>query len=201
LPLVTPGAAAGLADRSYSAGGGGLGRGLAMPTPSPIPARAPGHGKTDRHQHHGRCDQSLEADHQPSGPSCGSAASGDLSPESSLAQASRLITASFVASTKLLLTAGSLVRVRPGESTLLRNVHAKSGTGPALLRHHAAQAAGDQGGDVEQDAGQGDAGRRDEVARLPDRTELRLVLAQPLEVVEMLAVAEDQGAEPRLNQR
>src|SRR6185312_10506049 len=51
-------------------------------------------------------------------------------------------------------------------------------------------AAGNQHGDVHQHARQGDAAAGDEVLGLPVRIELGLVAAQPLEVIEMLTVAE-----------
>jgi hypothetical protein len=67
--------------------------------------------------------------------------------------------------------------------------------GGSLAPHHPAQAARDERGDIGEDAGEGPAGRRGEVARAPHGVELLLVLPQPLEVVEVLAVAEDHGAE------
>src|SRR5262245_2416233 len=52
----------------------------------------------------------------------------------------------------------------------------------------------DEHGHVDQDAGQGDAAGRHEIARLPHRIELRLVTAQSLEVVEVLAMPEHEIA-------
>src|SRR5690348_2929419 len=65
----------------------------------------------------------------------------------------------------------------------------------SLLCEQLFDATGDQYRDIHQHARQGDAAAGDEVFRLPMRIELGLVAAQPLEVVEMLAVAEDEIAD------
>ena len=55
-------------------------------------------------------------------------------------------------------------------------------------------AAGDQGGHVGQNARQAQSSRIRQVVRLPDRIELLLVGAQPLEVVDRVAVLVEKGA-------
>jgi hypothetical protein len=55
--------------------------------------------------------------------------------------------------------------------------------------------AGDQPRDGEEDDGNRQAGRRSQVARAPVRIELRLVLVEALEIVELLAQVEDGGTD------
>src|SRR5262245_13951117 len=68
-------------------------------------------------------------------------------------------------------------------------------SGLRLLRYHPPEPAADESRDIRQHQRKGEAAGAGEIARLPDRVELVLVVAQALEVVEVLAVAEDQGAE------
>src|SRR5579872_5936700 len=65
---------------------------------------------------------------------------------------------------------------------------------PALYKE-LLYAAGNEYGYVHQHARQGDAAARDEVLGLPMGIELGLVASQPLEVVEVLAVAEHEIAD------
>src|SRR5262245_47186780 len=89
---------------------------------------------------------------------------------------------------------------RRGDMALLRSPQ-RSEAGAArsrarLARDDARDAARDQGRDVGQHEGQREGAGRGQVARLPDRRELVLERAQPLEVVEMLAVSEQDRPEP-----
>src|SRR5439155_1320571 len=63
-----------------------------------------------------------------------------------------------------------------------------------LLRHHPPQPASDESGQVGQDPREGQAAGGGEVDGLPLRVELFLVLAEALEVVEVLAEAVGEGA-------
>src|ERR1700687_2394588 len=65
--------------------------------------------------------------------------------------------------------------------------------GARLFGEQAAEAARDEGCDVGQHPRQRQAAGAGQVARLPDRVELLLVLVEALKVVEVLAVPEHQG--------
>src|SRR5436190_8614815 len=68
-----------------------------------------------------------------------------------------------------------------------------------LFGQDSAETPGDQRGDVGEDAGEDEAAEAagaGEVAGLPDAVEFVFVVAQALEVVEVLAVTEDEGSEP-----
>src|ERR1051326_3466191 len=63
-------------------------------------------------------------------------------------------------------------------------------SGEFLLREHSSQSAADQRGELRQNPGQRETAGRCDVRRLPHRIEFLFVLAQSLEVVEVLAEAE-----------
>ena len=73
---------------------------------------------------------------------------------------------------------------------------ATDGVSPRTLQEDPPVAARDERRDVGEDARQREAAGIGQIARLPDRVELLLVGAQPLEVVERLAVAVDEAARP-----
>src|SRR5256886_17682738 len=81
--------------------------------------------------------------------------------------------------------------VTAGRCSQRRGCAAAGSSGEQLLH-----APGDEHRHIDQHPWQGDAAARHQVARFPARRELRLVAPQPLEVIEVLAVAEDEVADP-----
>ena len=87
-----------------------------------------------------------------------------------------------------------LIRPRVACAPNRRQLPAEVEARGSSLGHQTAHAAADQESDVAEHPRQGKAARRRQVAGFPDRLELRLETQQTLKVVEMLAVAEQEGA-------